>query len=849
MSVSLAAALALFACGGPTRPEPVDSAQARAFALAALPFAELEIPDDNRPLHAQPATDIPITGWRILGTNNGMTRFEADLPVRPRGLFFHSAQPGLTLVGAEGPLNYEQGVRRPRPYWNHDRDVLTVAFPEPREAPGPDELHLRWPKAVEREQALNFAMSGQPDRERFVRTHVQVGYDSRQGLLLPAPGRMAWDLTLPPAAELHLAPGIVAPEVLDGRPSNGAKLRVEVEVGGTTTTVWSGALSAGTFRQERVDLSRWSGQTVRLRAVSDPSGDADFDYVFLGEPVVASRERNPTTVLLVYVDTLRRDHIGAYGYPRATTPGLDAWAAAHAVTFDQARTIAPWTLPSARTVVTGRQPEEYALAETLQSTLAAQGWATGMIAGNVYLSPNFDMQRGWDYQHVTNWPDADEVTAHALQWLDDHEGRDRLLLVHYMDPHLPYKEPTRYRYAFAGDAPAGFSEKVYLEDIKRLGQKVAPEQRDFVIDRYDNNVKYAVDEAMKVIGRADDNDVVVFFADHGEELWDHRGFEHGHTLFDELLRVPMMVQAPGLAPGRVDAPVSLLDVTPTVLDALGLTGRDLDGQSLLPLARGDAAAAEAFTKRDQAFGRPLYGTPRWGVLHDQQKWTTNEGREALHDLRADPAERDNLAKDDQNLPGATWRGYLADALDRPVDVAFRIFPARPPAEARDQDFVVRVTVPGGIRAAWSGDDPLKGSEVTVAREPVDPLAPEGAATVTFTWLAGWNGTREVYVVPTLPVSEVTQRIQFDVTCGADQRTITLPAPRGSEPGKIRVPLASERVGGRPIAVTWAFAPAPSDDTRELVGADDELKSALEAMGYVEGREEPKPPTRTPDLAP
>jgi hypothetical protein len=117
--------------------------------------------------------------------------------------------------------------------------------------------------------------------------------------------------------------------------------------------------------------------------------------------------------------------------------------------------------------------------------------------------------------------------------------------------------------------------------------------------------------------------------------------------------------------------------------------------------------------------------------------------------------------------------------------------------------------------------------------------------VTFTWLAGWNGTREVYVVPTLPVTEVTQRIQFDLSCGADQRTVTLPEPRGNEPGKIRVPLATERVGGRPVAITWGFAPAPSDETSELVGADDELKSALEAMGYVEGREDAKQPPPAP----
>ncbi|MBA2321175.1 MAG: hypothetical protein H0V89_08465, partial [Deltaproteobacteria bacterium] len=204
------------ACGGENRPAPVATDVARSYALGVdVPFAELEIPDGNRPGGAEPAERIPLDGpWRSIGPNKGMSRYQADLPVRPRGLFFHSAQAGMEVLDATGqPVPYARGVGRARPFWNHERDTVLVALPGERRPPKPGEFTLRWPKASERERTLNFAMAGIPEKADFVRTTVQVGWDSRMGVLVPAPGVVAWDLVLPPAAELHFAPGIVPPEL------------------------------------------------------------------------------------------------------------------------------------------------------------------------------------------------------------------------------------------------------------------------------------------------------------------------------------------------------------------------------------------------------------------------------------------------------------------------------------------------------------------------------------------------------------------------------------------------------------------------------------------------------------
>ncbi|MBA2321618.1 MAG: sulfatase-like hydrolase/transferase [Deltaproteobacteria bacterium] len=604
--------------------------------------------------------------------------------------------------------------------------------------------------------------------------------------------------------------------------------------GEITTPVWTGDLQAGRFSQKKVDLSRWSGRSIRLRARSSPRDSADFDYVLLGEPVVSSRKADPRTVLLVFVDTLRPDHLGFYGYERDTSRAIDAFAT-KSVVFEAARSVAPWTLPSARTVLTGRQPEEYDVATSLQATLRAQGWATGMIAGNVYLSPNFGMNTDWDYQHVTNWPDAAEVSAQARQWLAEHDGQDRLLLVHFMDPHLPYDEPEAYRRTFAGKAPPGFDEVVELSDIKSAAPLDADAQA-WVIGRYDNNVQHAVDEAALVIGDVDDDDVVVFFADHGEEFWEHRGFEHGHTLFDEVLRVPLVIRAPGIEGRRVAAPVSLLDITPTVLDLVGARAPDLDGVSLVPAMRGEPDAERVLAARDQAFGRPLYGAPRWGVLHEGEKWTTTEGREALYRLGPDPGELENLLKKDQTAAGPGWSDRLGATLGREVAMGYRIAPGRAPGALADDDFVVRVAVPGGIAAAWAGDDPLQGSQVLVEVGPLDTTVDPPVQKAVFTWVRDYPGTREVYLVPTRPVEEVTGALAFDVEYGEDRASLSVTAASGTSPGATRLPLISARLrGSRTFSVGWGWAPQPNAETASLEGSDEELKSALESMGYVEGR--------------
>jgi len=856
-SVLFVAAALLAACSWESRPSPVKASEGRSIRLRQLPFAELSIPDQSRPDDAAPPAKIPVDGpWRYVGsTRAGMYKYKTPVPIRPRGLFFHQPQPGLVLTDPDGTaVDYDRYGTHERPRFSIDRENVYVYMPD--RTPPEGVWHLSYPRALDREKALNFVLQSRTtSREEFVWQSIQDDHDHRRGLLLPAPGTAAWTLEVPKAGELTFASGLVEPEIREGIGSDGATLVVEVEHEGKTKQHGRFGLAIRELESRRIDLSDYAGEPITLRFRTEPGGNPNFDYAFVAEPTVASRLADPVRVLMVFVDTLRPDHLSLYGYERETSEAIDHLAETAAI-FEEARSVAPWTLPSARTIVTGRQPERYDAPDTrtLPAILGEAGFATGFIAGNVYLSVNFGMHRDWDLHRVGLWPSASEVTDDALAWLARHEGRDAVLQVHYMDPHLPYLEPSTYRPLYAGLGPAGLRTEFHLSDVRRARLENDPEGQQYIRDRYDNNVRYATDQIARLIEKLDDNDVLLLYSDHGEEFWEHGGFEHGHTVFDEVLRVPLVIRAPGVKARRIDAPVSLLDLTPTILDLVGLPIPDnVEGSSLVGVLRGEEGAEAAFEARDQGFGRPLYGMERWGVLHQGMKWSTTEGREALYDLDADPEESDNLLKRPTDDAGAEYRKHLAEALGREVRAGYRITPTRARVAGAGD---VRptwglCTVEGGLKEAWVGNDPLEFGLAEVerieGRSVIEeklaayqilghPLPEEPGRAYEICWTSGKAGTREIYLMPERPLDEVGATLACSVYEGdatGGRRSTLRVHPRRATLGAVRTPIARTKLQQRQVLLQFGISPLPTEGFVDVDGTDDEMSQSLTAFGYVQ----------------
>lgn len=426
----------------------------------------------------------------------------------------------------------------------------------------------------------------------------------------------------------------------------------------TRVAIWR----ADTPRRVDVPLEPFAGELVRLRF------RAETDALLL-QPTIITLDgrppeslRRPRHVLLYLIDTLRADRLRPYAPDtRVRTPAFSRFAAAGAV-FANARAQENWTKPSVATLLSSLLPWEHTAfsdgsvvprsVRLLPQMLHDRGFVTAGFVANGYVSRAFGFRRGWDqwrnYIREGRRTRGELVAADVLSWLDERpEDQPFFLYVHAIDPHVPYRPPAEYVSLYDPApyrGPVNFSrDATLLERIKTGRLRLNARDRAHLEALYDGEVSYqdaqlgAILDGLARRGLADDT-MVVITADHGEELFDHGSVGHGHSLYDELLHVPLAVRLPGTSTRRIEGSVGLVDVTPTILDALGEPVPDtLSGRSLLPLLRGGHDDAPATSVAGFMEGRRSLTVGRFKLL------ARSRGRYTLFDLEADPGETRNLA--------------------------------------------------------------------------------------------------------------------------------------------------------------------------------------------------------------
>ncbi len=358
--------------------------------------------------------------------------------------------------------------------------------------------------------------------------------------------------------------------------------------------------------------------------------------------------------MLVGIDTLRADHLGCHGYARPTSPRIDRLAS-EGRSFQAAISPSPWTLPAFASIMTGLLPSRHRAGEgsgfrrsqlsdgteTLATHLRRAGWATGSFVSNGFAGAEVGLAQGMD-EHRRAAGIARVAVDDALAWLDRH-ARDRFFLfLHIVDPHEPYAPSPADAEPFIDpdyEGPIGLRYSGNGRDVETAAD------RRRVVDLYDGEVRYAdrlVGEVLDALAARGiyERTMVIVTSDHGEELFERGALGHGHTLHDELLRVPLVVRLPGEHPaGAVAQQVSTVDIMPTVLDAVGLPVPDgLDGESLLPLVR-DPDAVHAVRP---AFAEFLWGGPEQKAIRSEAEkliLTPSDGSARLYALAFDPGER------------------------------------------------------------------------------------------------------------------------------------------------------------------------------------------------------------------
>jgi arylsulfatase A-like enzyme len=321
----------------------------------------------------------------------------------------------------------------------------------------------------------------------------------------------------------------------------------------------------------------------------------------------------PHPIFFIYVDALRPDHMSLHGYPRETTPNLDALAA-EGLTFTTFYANAPWTRPSTTSFLTGLntsrhrvQCEQHRLNDrylTIPEALKQAGYRTAGILANGNGGSIANLQQGFDHYLDPRWfrnelglrslPKAHHVVDAALQWVERNRRHDKLFMFMFIvDPHDPYRGPTpeaERRWLWEGHPePVRIPRWEYPE-----GQGLTADQRRATIAAYDSAVRYSDEqlgrffERLKALGVYDKATIIVT-ADHGDGFGEHGFYKHAHHHWDEVVRVPFIIKSPAIpasAHGRsVDMLSQKLDVFPTVARLAGaqatIAGRNLPGMDLL----------------------------------------------------------------------------------------------------------------------------------------------------------------------------------------------------------------------------------------------------------------------------
>lgn len=348
-------------------------------------------------------------------------------------------------------------------------------------------------------------------------------------------------------------------------------------------------------------------RTLAVRHDHDPEG---FDA---SKPLPPSSNEKPD-IILVSIDTLRPDHLGTYGYSRDTSPFIDSLAETGTV-FEQAFSPSPWTLPSHTTMLTGSLPQHHGAIEDhssiptklpiLQGHLKKHGYQTMGAVATMFVSSKFGFDRKFDHfqdfgvkdkrTNGLSTVDADHVFNHGLHWAQQQPADTPLFLfLHVYDVHYNYDPPPPWNEKF--DRAPIHSDVPYRNYFVYKNKPLDADQMFHQIAQYDEEIAFVDDELRKLVGawrKAGRNVIVAVTADHGEEFGERGSWGHGHTVWPEQLRVPLVINGPGVATQRSKHRIGTEDIAPTLAGLIGHPFRVHDGENRSGEVKGKKAKPPA----------------------------------------------------------------------------------------------------------------------------------------------------------------------------------------------------------------------------------------------------------------
>jgi arylsulfatase A-like enzyme len=549
--------------------------------------------------------------------------------------------------------------------------------------------------------------------------------DSQNVLLAPPSSAFQFELKIPPRAHLEFGYGIYSAFKKElGKPVN---FQVLLKTGGREETLFSKKAIPykrqfhGDMSKERIDLSPYADTTVTITFITsyapaptshqttEQALPKEMEFAYWENPVIyrlPESQAQPTmqpNVILISLDTLRADSLTCYGYGRETSSHMDDLATDGAL-FKNAYSSTSWTLPSHMSLLTSLENRNHGVDKanphldlsivTLAELLRKSGYLTHAITGGALVSHRFGFSKGFDvyreFKRSQHHPrSAETLYSHSNQWIRKHKDRKFFLFLHTYQTHDPYTCPSPYNTAFFDGKPMpwkeGDMEKILFGSTRKdqvpFRSLSSLEQKN-VIALYDGEVHYT-DEVLigpliknlKALGLYQ-NTMIILTSDHGEEFYDHKAWYHGHTLYDELIKIPLIIKFPHsqFKNVHIDNTVRIVDIMPTILDQLDIdfSPYSLDGVSLIPHLRGNSQPELLVVSDLDSPENTLRLPMKVSLVKDRYKLILNNdfgqppefylpvpppiARVELYDIETDPFERNNIAPKNE--------GIVRDLIDK-----------------------------------------------------------------------------------------------------------------------------------------------------------------------------------------
>ncbi len=375
-------------------------------------------------------------------------------------------------------------------------------------------------------------------------------------------------------------------------------------------------------------------------------------------------------IVFILIDSLRADHLSCYGYERKTSPTIDK-IAEEGIIFENAYSHSAWTKPSVASLFSSLYPYmhtvinlENALPKrilTIAEILKNKGYKTYFYnGGNRHLYPRFNLNQGFDLYDNSDL--GEDLTDKFSSQVNKLRKNFFFAYLHYMDVYLPYHK-NEYNSLFTSTDKSQIEPgNILMPEIRELtrNNEITDEGKEYIESLYDGQISYIdfeINELISFFKQLDllKDTIFIITSDHGEEFWDHNNFEHGHTLYEEIIHVPLIIYGPELEHSRITSKVGLVDLFPSILNMTEtkVYGLDLNGISLFPVDKIDSGDS-----RLPIFSTgTIYGDEKYCILKDNLKYILNTGEQMgkieltgyssdfefeVYNLESDPLEMDNL---------------------------------------------------------------------------------------------------------------------------------------------------------------------------------------------------------------